>query len=93
MAVLLAVTSVTGLTEPAEAAPCGTAWKSRKEPPPSILVLRTATGKVEKVGFKRYVAVVMASGEWPSSLPVALLEAGALATSAGACSSWKRSSA
>mgnify|MGYP000317242129 CR=1 FL=1 len=29
------------------------------------------TGKVEKVGFKRYVAVVMASGEWPSSLPVA----------------------
>jgi hypothetical protein len=63
----------------AEAA-CGTNWTSKKEPPESILVYRTATGKVEEVGFKRYVAVVMASGEWPSSLPAALLEAGALAT-------------
>lgn len=62
------------------AAACGTNWTSRKEPPESIRVLRTATGKVEEVGFKRYVAVVMASGEWPSSLPRALLEAGALAT-------------
>lgn len=66
-------------SSPAQAA-CGTSWTSKKEPPESILVLRTATGKVEEVGFKRYVAVVMASGEWPSSLPVALLEAGALAT-------------
>jgi hypothetical protein len=65
-------------SSPAEAA-CGTNWTSKKEPPESILVLRTATGKVEEVGFKRYVAVVMASGEWPSSLPPALLEAGALA--------------
>ena len=64
---------------PAEAA-CGTSWTSKKETPESILVLRTATGKVEEVGFKRYVAVVMASGEWPSSLPAALLEAGAQAT-------------
>jgi hypothetical protein len=62
------------------AAACGTGWQSKKEPPDSILVLRTATGQVEEVGFKRYVAVVMASGEWPTSLPVALLEAGALAT-------------
>jgi hypothetical protein len=66
-------------SSPAEAA-CGTNWTSQTEPPESILVLRTATGKVEEVGFKRYVAVVMASGEWPSSLPPALLEAGALAT-------------
>ena len=65
---------------PTAHAACGTNWQSKKEPPESIRVLRTATGKVEEVGFKRYVAVVMASGEWPSSLPVALLEAGALAT-------------
>ena len=64
---------------PAHAA-CGTNWQGKKEPPESIRVLRTATGKVEEVGFKRYVAVVMASGEWPSSLPVAQPEAGALAT-------------
>ena len=64
---------------PVEAA-CGTNWSSKKEPPESILVLRTAPGAVEEVGLKRYVAVVMASGEWPTSLPPALLEAGALAT-------------
>ena len=61
-------------------ATCGTGWKSEVEPPEDIFVYRTATGVVEKVGFKRYVAVVMASGEWPSSLPVATLEAGAQAT-------------
>ena len=59
---------------------CGTAWASEVEPPESILVYRTASGDVEKVGFKRYVAVVMASGEWQSSLPAATLEAGAQAT-------------
>jgi len=66
-------------TRPAGAA-CGTNWSSKVKPPDSILVLRTATDKVEEVGLKKYVAVVMASGEWPTSLPVALLEAGALAT-------------
>jgi len=64
---------------PAEAA-CGTNWSSEVEPPDSILVLRTETDKVEEVGLKKYVAVVMASGEWRTSLPEALLEAGALAT-------------
>ena len=79
VAVLVAL--MIGVADPPPAhAACGTNWQSKKEPPESIRVLRTATGKVEEVGFKRYVAVVMASGEWPSSLPVALLEAGALAT-------------
>lgn len=64
--------------EPASAA-CATHWQSRTEPPEEILVLRTATGKVEKVGLRHYVAVVMASGEWPTSLPPAVLEAGAQA--------------
>jgi hypothetical protein len=62
------------------AAACGTNWASKKEPPPTIRVLRTQTGRVEKVDFKRYVVVVMASGEWPTTMPKALLEAGALAT-------------
>ncbi len=78
-AVLVALLIAAADPPPAQAA-CGTNWTSKKEPPESILVLRTAAGKVEEVGFKRYVAVVMASGEWPTSLPVALLEAGALVT-------------
>lgn len=61
------------------AAACGTAWTSRTEPPQTILVLRTATGAVQEVNFKRYVAVVMASGEWPTTLHRAVLEAGAQA--------------
>jgi hypothetical protein len=85
-ATLLAVVLVAGAFLASAAAPdpvaaaCGTAWDSKREPPDNILVLRTATGKVEKVGLKRYVAVVMASGEWPTSLPKPVLEAGALAT-------------
>ena len=49
-------------------------------PPVSIKVLRSSAGKVQKVAFKRYVAEVMASGEWPSRLHKATLEAGAVAT-------------
>lgn len=58
-------------------AACGTAWTSKTEPPETIRVLRAATGGVEEVNFKRYVIVVMASGEWPTTMPAALLEAGA----------------
>lgn len=61
------------------AAACGTEWTSRTEPPPKILVLRSGTGNVQEVDFKRYVAVVMASGEWPTTLHRAVLEAGAQA--------------
>jgi hypothetical protein len=78
LAVLL-LASAFVVPSPAAAA-CGTNWTSKKEPPPTIRVLRTQTGRVEKVDFKRYVVVVMASGEWPTTMPNALLEAGALAT-------------
>lgn len=64
---------------PVQAA-CGTNWNSRSVPPPTIKVLRTGTGRVQTVDFRRYVAIVMASGEWPSRLRKATLEAGALAT-------------
>ena len=64
---------------PAQAG-CGTRWASRVVPPKKISVLRTATGKVQNVSFRRYVAVVMASGEWPTRLQPATLETGAVAT-------------
>jgi hypothetical protein len=57
-----------------------TGWTSKVSPPRSIRVLRTRSGRVETVGFRRYVAKVMASGEWPSRLHRATLEAGAVAT-------------
>jgi hypothetical protein len=82
VAVLLAL--IASLVALGDASPvgaaCGTNWQSKKEPPETILVLRTGSGQVEQVGLKRYVAVVMASGEWPTTLPQAMLEAGALAT-------------
>jgi hypothetical protein len=65
---------------PAAAAASCTGWTSKASPPPTIRVLRTGSGRVEKVEFRRYVAEVMASGEWPSRLSMATLEAGALAT-------------
>lgn len=66
--------------EPAAAGSSCTGWTSTAVPPKSIRVLRTRSGKVETVPFRKYVARVMASGEWPSRLKMATLEAGALAT-------------
>ena len=63
---------------PVEAGGSCTGWQSRVVPPSSIRVLRK-TGHVEKVNFRRYVAVVMGSGEWPYWMPQAALEAGAVA--------------
>ncbi len=65
--------------EPVAAGSC-TGWHSIVNPPPTIRVLRTRTGAIETVGFRKYVGRVMASGEWPSRLKMATLEAGALAT-------------
>jgi peptidoglycan hydrolase-like amidase len=63
--------------QPVAAGSC-TGWTSRTEPPPTIRVLRR-TGQVVEVPFKRYVARVMVSGEWPSRLPFGTLVAGAFA--------------
>jgi hypothetical protein len=74
------VLSVPAAVEPAPAAAAScTGWDSRTSPPLTIRVLRTASGRVEAVDFRRYVAQVMASGEWPTHLPVAALEVGAVA--------------
>ncbi len=62
-----------------EASSC-TGWHSKAIPPKTIRVLRTGSGRVEQVGFRTYVAKVMASGEWPSRLRTATLRAGAVVT-------------
>jgi hypothetical protein len=76
---LLAIPQVASPQPVAAGASC-TGWGSTTRPPEKIRVLRTRTGRVETVDFRQYVARVMASGEWPSRLRMATLEAGALAT-------------
>ncbi len=66
--------------EPVAAGSSCTGWTSITTPPRSIKVLNRRLGKVEKVPFRTYVKRVMASGEWPSRLKMATLEAGALFT-------------
>lgn len=66
--------------EPAVAGSSCTGWASITTPPRSIKVLNRRTGAVDKVPFRRYVKQVMASGEWPSHLKMATLEAGAIVT-------------
>lgn len=81
IAAVIAISSLTTLAPPAPAAASGscTGWESRRTPPRSIRVLLTHSNRVVKVPFKEYVAGVMASGEWPSYLPRALLVAGGFA--------------
>ena len=77
----LSLLAVPQLASPAPvAAGSCTGWTSTVHPPIKIRVLRTRTGRVETVDFRKYVARVMASGEWPSRLKMATLKAGALAT-------------
>ena len=55
-----------------------TGWTSTTKPPDYIRVLRNRTGRVERVPFKKYVVTVMGK-EWPSYLPQAVIDAGAVA--------------
>ncbi len=77
---------VTAMAVPQLSAPPGveasscTGWNSQVVPPRTIRVLRSGSGRVERVDFRRYVAEVMASGEWPGRLRKATLAAGAVAT-------------
>lgn len=81
IAAMLAVVSITSVTPPAPVSAAGscTGWDSRRVPPRTIRVLLTDSGRVVQVPFRSYVARVMASGEWPSRLPRALLVAGGFA--------------
>lgn len=63
----------------APVAEAGCRWTSTSSPPASIRVLRTATGRIATVDFRRYVHTVVAY-EWGSSyLPYELVRAGAQA--------------
>lgn len=81
IAVVFAFTSLFAVVPPSPAAASAscTGWESRRNPPRTIRVLLTRSGTVVTVPFRSYVAKVMASGEWPSGLPHALLVAGGFA--------------
>lgn len=64
----------------ASAAPGGDCrpWTSTTTPPDYIRVLRNQSGRIDRVPFRRYVVTVLGK-EWPSYLPQAVVEAGAVA--------------
>jgi len=64
---------------PVAASSCGTNWTSRSTPPKTIRIYLTEKHRVIVKSFRSYVPMVMASGEFPSRLPTAVLEAGATA--------------
>jgi len=76
---VLAVPQVVSPAPVAAGSSC-TGWTSNTRPPRTIKVLNSRSGRVETVAFRKYVKKVMASGEWPSRLRMATLEAGALVT-------------
>jgi hypothetical protein len=53
-------------------------WSSTTRPPDYIRVLQRKSRRVVRVPFKKYVLTVLGS-EWPSYLPQAVVEAGAVA--------------
>jgi peptidoglycan hydrolase-like amidase len=53
-------------------------WTSITKPPDYIRVYRHKSGRVVRVPFRRYVVTVIGK-EWPSYLPQAVVEAGAVA--------------
>jgi len=62
----------------AASSPACSGWNSTSRPPDRIRVLRVRTGRIESVPIRKYVVTVMGK-EWPSYLPQAVVEAGAVA--------------
>jgi hypothetical protein len=62
----------------AQAGPSCSSHASLTRPPDSIRVLRVRSGRITVVNFRKYVVTVMGK-EWPSYLPQAVVEAGAVA--------------
>ncbi len=77
-ALITLAATLPGLASPAAASSCS-GWTSSTTPPPTIRVLRHASGVVDTVGFKRYTKNVL-SREWIASWSTASLRAGALTT-------------
>lgn len=76
-AVVLAAGLLVARPPAARAAGCAP-WPTTFDPPPTIRVLRTATGVVDEVPFRAYVENVL-YWEWPSWYPTEALKAGAVA--------------
>lgn len=74
---LAALVPVGHVSAPVAQASCR--WTSTSSPPPSIRVLRAATGRIDAVDFRYYVRAVVAYEWGSSSLPFDLLRAGAQA--------------
>jgi hypothetical protein len=66
---LLALVIFPAAVQPAQAlaSSCGTNWPSRTTPPPKVRVYLADRGRVVTKDFRTYVAMVMASGEWPAA--------------------------
>jgi len=62
----------------AKAGPDCSSWSSLTNPPNTIRVLRRKSGRIETVNFRKYVVTVMGK-EWPSYLPLPVVQAGAVA--------------
>jgi hypothetical protein len=75
---LLPVGTIGAPAAEARAANGCSSWTSTTRPPDFIRVLRGKNGRVERVPFRKYVITVMGK-EWPSYLPQAVVEAGAVA--------------
>ena len=54
-------------------------WTSTTRPPDYIRVYRNKSGRIDRVPFRKYVVTVLGK-EWPGYLPMAVIEAGAVAT-------------
>lgn len=75
--VAAALAPMASLAPVSAAGECGT-HRSETDPPPTIRVLRTATGAVDTVDFRTYVKNVL-SREWISSWTAESLRSGAMA--------------
>ena len=77
LVVAAALAPIATLDPVSAAGECG-AHRSETDPPPTIRVLRTATGSVETVDFRTYLKNVL-SREWISSWTAESLRSGAMA--------------
>ena len=77
LAAAVLLSGLPGTRQPVAAASCS-GWTSETTPPPTIRVHRAATGAVDTVDFRTYVANVL-SREWISSWTTESIRAGALA--------------
>ena len=82
IALVLPVATAVAVAQPApvaaNAGPSCSSWTSLTRPPDSVRVLRVQSGRIETVNFRKYVVTVMGK-EWPSYLPLPVVEAGAVA--------------